>query len=191
MGQKKAPPKKSEEEKAAEKHAKLCTNMLKACKNDEVAKVEEALDKGADLMWANERGQTAAHMAAAFGALDVLRFLHKRGADFVTIDEKKMTPKDVAIKIGEDDSAALIDALLAGLSGDEIGLGRDLDLADDDDMPAATPREGEDTPAATPAATPREEAATAPAAAGPPAEAKKTTATAAPPPGTLTAVEIG
>ena len=151
MGNKKPPPKKSDEEKAAEKLAKLHVSMLKAVKNDEKLKVEECIDQGADVNFANERGQTAGHVAAAFGALETLRYLYSKGADFTLQDEKKMVPKDVAIKIGETDAAALIDALLAGLSGEDIGLGKDLDDLDMADIPD-TPR-STDGDAATPRAS--------------------------------------
>ena len=46
MGGKKPPPKKSDEEKEAEKKLKACVSMLKACKDDELKKVEEAVGKG-------------------------------------------------------------------------------------------------------------------------------------------------
>jgi len=152
MGNKKPPPKKSDEEKAAEKLAKLHTSMLKAVKNDEKIKVEECIDKGANVNFANERGQTAGHMAAAFGALDTLRYLYSKGADFTLQDEKNMVPKDVAIKIGETDAAALIDALRAGLSGEDIGLGKDLDDLDVGEDMSETPR-STDGDAATPRAS--------------------------------------
>ena len=86
MPQKKEP-KKSDEEKAAEKVAKANASMLKAIKNDEVAKVEDAIAKGADINFITEKGdQSMAHVAAAFGALDVIRYLHKNGADFMRIN---------------------------------------------------------------------------------------------------------
>ena len=82
MGQKKEP-KKSDEEKAAEKVAKLNASLIKACKNDERSKVEEYVSKGASVNFINEKGENSvAHVAAAFGALDVIRFLFKNGADF-------------------------------------------------------------------------------------------------------------
>ena len=86
MGGKKPPPKKSDEEKEAEKKLKACVSMLKACKDDELKKVEEAVGKGADINYQNENGHTAAHMAAAYGALSVLRYLHKQGADLEIIN---------------------------------------------------------------------------------------------------------
>ena len=87
MGQKKEP-KKSDEEKAAEKVAKLNASLIKACKNDERSKVEEYVSKGASVNFINEKGENSvAHVAAAFGALDVIRFLFKNGADFHRINQ--------------------------------------------------------------------------------------------------------
>ena len=176
MPQKKEP-KKSDEEKAAEKVAKANASMLKAIKNDEVAKVEDANAKGADINFITEKGdQSMAHVAAAFGALDVIRYLHKNGADFTRINavrapsplvlrvplwwcgggflvgmppretcqnilelaehasclsrslalsrslvQAKKTPLESAVQIGEENAAKLIEALLAGKSGDDIG----------------------------------------------------------------------
>ena len=154
MGGKKPPAKKSEEEKLAEKRAKQNTALLKAAKNDEVVKAEKAIAEGAEINFQNEHGQSASHMAAAYGALDVLRLLYKSGADFTLINAKKMTPLDAAKHIGEEDAQALIEALLAGKSGDEIGLGKDLDLSDeeeDDDAGSSKPGASKKTDAAKPA----------------------------------------
>ena len=134
MGQKKVPAKKSDEEKAAEKKLKANESMLKACKDDELKKVEEAVGKGADIDWQNDKGHTAAHVAAAFGALNTIRYLHKAGADLEKINEKKMTPLMAAKHIGETDAAALIEALLAGLSGEGIGKNDDDDDEDDAEL---------------------------------------------------------
>ena len=141
-GKKNAPPKKTEEEKAEEKRLKVCTNMLKAAKENELAKVQKAVEsEGADINFANEvrakhhpgfrmanthapavpclvdrsqQGQTCAHVAAAFGALDVLRYLYKNGALFDVQNSKKQTPLDAARFIGEEDSVLLIEALMDG-----------------------------------------------------------------------------
>jgi len=75
----------------------------------------------------------AAHMAAAYGALDVLRYLRTQNADFSLENQKKMTPLAVAKQIGEEDATALLEAFAEGKSGDEIGLGKDLDMSDEDD----------------------------------------------------------
>ena len=161
MGNKKPPPKKSDEEKLAERVAKANANLLKAAKNDETAKAEKAIADGAELNFANEHGQTAAHMAAAYGALDIIRFLHKAGADFTLQNKKKMTALDAAKHIGEEDAQALIEALLDGRSGDDIGLGKDLDLSDDDEA-AGADADGSEAKAKAKAAAP--EAAAAPMA---------------------------
>ena len=137
MGQKKAAaPKLSEEEKAAQKKLKECEKMIKHCKDDEVKKVEEAVSKGADVNWQNERGHTAAHVAAAFGALNVLRYLHSQGADLEMINEKKMTPLMAAKHIGEEDAALLIEAFLRGESGENIGKADEESDGEDDADPA-------------------------------------------------------
>jgi len=136
MGQKKAAtPRQSEEEKAAAKMLKACESMLKAAKDDELKKVEDAVSKGANINFQNDMGHTAAHVAAAFGALSVLRYLHKQGADLEMINEKKMTPLMAARHIGEENAAKLIEALLAGLSGDDIG--KEEDENDDGEMEKA------------------------------------------------------
>ena len=134
-GKKPTAPKQTDEEKAEQKRIKACESMFKACKDDEVKKVQENLDKGADINWQNDKGHTAAHVCAAFGALDTLRLLHKQGANLELINEKKMTPLQAAKHIGEVDAAKLIEALLAGLSGDDIG--KDNAESDDDDAELA------------------------------------------------------
>jgi len=45
---------------------------------------------------------------------------------------QKKTPLEVAKHIGEDDAILLIEALLAGEDTSTIGLGKDLDLEEDD-----------------------------------------------------------
>ena len=84
--------KEKEAEKAAKALEKLNVSMGKATKNDEVAKVEEALNKGAYMNFVNEKGHSLVHVAAAYGALNVLRLLFRSGAAFETINAMKMTP---------------------------------------------------------------------------------------------------
>jgi len=166
MGGSKKPvtPRKTDEEKAAEKKLKACEALFKAAKDDEVKKCEDAIGKGADIFWQNAKGHTAVHVAAAFGALNVLRLLHKLGADFEVINEAKMTPIMAARHIGEDNAAKLIEALLAGLSGDDIG--KEAESDDDDDALQRAPAE-----AAGPAAPAKADAAVDVSEPAPPAGA--------------------
>ena len=68
-------------EKEAKARAKLLTDFLKFAKAGDRAKVESAIAAGVDVNHANEKGQTAAHYAAAFGHLRLLRLLHDKGAE--------------------------------------------------------------------------------------------------------------
>jgi len=94
--------------------------LFKAAKDDEVKRCEEALAKGADLNRLNDKGHAAVHVAAAFGALNVLVWLHAHSADFTMENEKSLTPLGVAEHIGEEDAAQLIKDLLAGRPASEI-----------------------------------------------------------------------
>ena len=128
--------KKTDEEKAAEKLQKAVekakVDLLKATKNGEAAKVEAALTLGVDINHTNERGQTAAHLAAAFGQRKILKLLHTRGADFSceTNDQHKFTPLTAARFVGEEETAKFIEALLDGTA---VDIGDDSDDDDDDD----------------------------------------------------------
>ena len=82
--------KKTDEEKAAEKQLKVNESLTKAAKNDELKKAEDALAKGADVNFVDERGHTPAHVAAAFGALDILRLLHAKGGNAIFETENKV-----------------------------------------------------------------------------------------------------
>jgi ankyrin repeat protein len=59
-----------------------------------VAKV--LVDAGADVNRQCEHGRTALHMAAAWGHLDVVKFLLEKSADPSIRDEEDMTPAMVA-----------------------------------------------------------------------------------------------
>ena len=83
-------PKLSEEEKAAAALEKLNVNMCKLAKNDEVVKLQEALSKGADKNYVNDKGHSVVHVAAAFGALGVIRLLFAEGANFETSNKVRV-----------------------------------------------------------------------------------------------------
>ena len=135
MGKAKAT-KKSDEEKAAEKaaksQAKLLTDFLKAAKAGDCGAIASAVAAGVPIDHANERGQTAAHYAAAFGHRKLIKFLHANGADFSlrTLDHNRFTPKGAAEYIGEPAAANLIDALLSGAAVDQSADESDEDADD-------------------------------------------------------------
>ena len=85
-GKKPAQKKKSDEDKAAEKQAKAAADLLKAAKAGDCAKVQVALAVGVDINHRNEKGQTAAHYAAAYGHKKVLLLAHANGADPVALE---------------------------------------------------------------------------------------------------------
>ena len=92
------------------------------------------MDAGVHVDHTNDKGQTAAHYAAAFGHRKLLQFLHARGADFSlkTTDHNKFTPLTAAQSIGEVEAAELIEKLLAGTAVDPID-DEDDDSDDDED----------------------------------------------------------
>jgi len=102
--------------------AKANERLFKAAKDDEIKHCEEALAKGADINRLNDKGHAAVHIAAAFGALNVLVWLHAHGADFTLENAKNLTPLGVAEHIGEAEAAQLIKDLLAGRPASEICL---------------------------------------------------------------------
>ena len=128
-------PKISDEEKEAAKQAKLIekanANLIKAAKGDKLKLAKESLDKGASLDVVNEKGHAVAHVAAAYGALNVIKLLFDSGADFTKQNAFERTPLQTAQHIGETKAARLIEALQNGESGDDIIKGSG-DGSDDD-----------------------------------------------------------
>ena len=114
---------------AAKAAAKAVDDLNKAAKNDDVKKAEAILDKGLVLVdhVDPETGHTTLHRAAAFNALKVIRLLHSRGAPLDVKNKREQTPLMVAEHIGEPKAAALLRALAAGKSGDDID---DSDVSD-------------------------------------------------------------
>jgi len=95
----------------------------------------------------NDKGNTAAHIAAGFGSLKSLGYLYKQGANLAAKNLKKQKPIDLARDIGEDGAVKLIEALIAGKSDGEI----EAILRDDDEDSVAS---GDDTETTTPDPTP-------------------------------------
>ena len=137
-GKSKGPSEAEKAAKAAEKAAKAAEKaakaFFKAAKEGDRSKVEAPILAGTvDVNYMNEKGQTAAHMAAAFGHKKLLQFLHKHGArfDLETNDHHKFTPLRAAEFVGEKETAKFIEELLAGTAA-EMG-DEDSDEGTDDD----------------------------------------------------------
>eukprot|EP00965_Chrysotila_dentata_P218084 6190393-Pleurochrysis_carterae.AAC.5 len=82
MGGKKATAQKKDDgAKAAEAAARAQSALLRACKNDELRHAETAIRKGAHAGAQDEHGNAPLHVAAMYGALRVMLFLHSQGAE--------------------------------------------------------------------------------------------------------------
>ena len=96
--------------------------LNKAVKNNDTKKAMAVLDKGLVSVQHVEEstGHTALHRAAAFGAVEVIKMLHSRGASLAAKNKREQTPLEVAVTIGEDKAAKLLRALAEGKSGEDI-----------------------------------------------------------------------
>ncbi|EOD24381.1 hypothetical protein EMIHUDRAFT_424451 [Emiliania huxleyi CCMP1516] len=149
MGNKK-PEKKDAAEKAAELAAKAQKYLVKAIQDDSVKAIESALKKGADLLSADEYGNTPLHVAAMYGSCHAIGYLHAHGADLsarnfagcnLVPPKEGRTPLESAQKVGEPRAIEMLTALAEGRPFD-------VDAAEDsdDELP------GEEEAAASPAA---------------------------------------
>ena len=131
---------KEQEKKDAENMKKAIEAMWKACKNDKGGDAEKALKNGFPVDYADEDvrsiwrpryicsvlltrwcarsqyGHTALHRAAAFGALSVLRVLHKAGAPLETQNKAKETALDTAKGLKNELAFKLLEAFAEGAS---------------------------------------------------------------------------
>jgi ankyrin repeat protein len=75
--------------------------------------VKLLMEKGADIHDVAANGQNAAHGAAKAGWNEVVQLAFDNGVDLAATDVGGLTPRDLAIMKGHQDTAALIDELLA------------------------------------------------------------------------------
>jgi len=82
--------------------------LIDAVKTDQLAKVEEALNSGADIHEQDEQGWTALNWAAGKGNLDVVRLLLARGADVFCVGRDQRTPYKIALAAKHAEVARLL-----------------------------------------------------------------------------------
>ena len=124
--------------------------LRRAVKENEVSNIERALGQDASLASTDDALNTPMHVAAMFGALQALVYLHKQGAALDAQNKFGRTPLETATHIGEERAAALLTELAAGRSVDvealeeeeedeiELPEGVELDL-DDEEVSTAAP----------------------------------------------------
>ena len=148
---------KAEAAKAAAKKEKAENDLIKACKNDELSKAKKCVEAGADLsIDATGTGSTPLHVAAGFGSYEVCKFLHSANANLDALNNKRMTPLDVATQVGEDKIVRLLQALMRGEAPPEEAP----EVEDDEDDEVGEGAAGAEGPAGEkPIAPPEKEAA--------------------------------
>lgn len=82
--------------------------LIDAVKTDQLAKVEEALNSGADIHEQDEQGWTALNWAAGKGNMDVVRLLLARGADVFRVGRDQRTPYKIALAAKHAEVARLL-----------------------------------------------------------------------------------
>lgn len=86
--------------KEEKKDASISQDMVRAIVQDKPGDVKALLDKGEPLD-AKQNGQTALHMAAMNGKVDILTILIARGANVNIQDDEGVSPLMVAAKAGQ------------------------------------------------------------------------------------------
>ena len=82
--------------------------LIDAVKTGQLAKVEEALNAGADLQQQDEQGWTPLNWAAGKGAAEIVSLLLNRGADVFRTGRDQRTPYKIALAAKHTDVARLL-----------------------------------------------------------------------------------
>jgi len=98
-----------DDKKDDKKDAALSQDMVRAIVQDKPGDVKDLLDKG-EALDAKQNGQTALHIAAMGGKVDIVTILIARGANVNIQDEQGITPLMLAAKEGRVET---IQALIA------------------------------------------------------------------------------
>src|ERR1044072_6974578 len=92
--------------------------LIDAVKTGQLAKVEQALNAGADIHQQDEQGWTPLNWAAGRGDLDVVKLLLDRGADPLRVGRDERTPYNIALAAKHVDVARLLKQAENGGDGD-------------------------------------------------------------------------
>jgi uncharacterized protein len=95
--------------------------LIDAVKTGQLAKVEEALNAGADIQQQDEQGWTALNWAAGKGIVEIVSLLVDRGADVFRTGRDQRTPYKIALAAKHTDVARLLkkaEQAVNGASGD-------------------------------------------------------------------------
>ena len=140
-------PKKTDDEKAAEAKEKANGALQKACKLGDtkmsLKSAESAVAKGAEVnLQFGEKDNTPMHLAALFGSLQIMVYLHGLGADLTIKNKLKRTPLESAQHVGEEQAVTVLEMLAAGRSIDLSKLAVDDSDEEDEDVPKDVLAEG-------------------------------------------------
>lgn len=83
-------------------------HLIDAVKTGQFAKVEEALNTGADIHQQDEQGWTALNWAAGKGNVEIVSLLLDRGADVFRAGRDQRTPYKIALAAKHTDVARLL-----------------------------------------------------------------------------------
>jgi ankyrin repeat protein len=90
-------------------------HLIEAVKTGQLAKVEQALNSGADIHQQDEQGWTPLNWAAGKGDVEIVKLLLDRGADALRVGRDQRTPYKIALAAKHVDVAHLLrDAERAG-----------------------------------------------------------------------------
>ena len=95
--------------------------LIDAVKTGQLAKVEEALNAGADIHQQDEQGWTPLNWAAGRGSVEIVSLLLNRGADVSRTGRDQRTPYKIALAAKHTDVARLLkeaEQAVNGASGD-------------------------------------------------------------------------
>jgi len=97
------------------------SQLIDAVKTGQLAKVEEALNAGADIHQQDEQGWTPLNWAAGKGSVEIVSLLLDRGADVFRTGRDQRTPYKIAVAAKHTDVARLLEKAeqaANGASGD-------------------------------------------------------------------------